>query len=57
MSPSLLQLKLSPLLLLPLLLLLSPLLLLLLVRPEPYEFMESAGKMKLERVASTAAHR
>ncbi|WIA30903.1 hypothetical protein OEZ86_000955 [Tetradesmus obliquus] len=25
--------------------------------PEPYEFMESAGKMKLERVASTAAHK
>jgi hypothetical protein len=46
-SPSLLGLKLSPLLLL----------LLLVVRPEPYEFMESAGKMKLERVASTAAHR
>jgi hypothetical protein len=33
------------------------LLLLLLRRPEPYEFMESAGKMKLERVASTAAHK
>eukprot|EP00775_Hariotina_reticulata_P012842 gene12842-12969_t len=25
--------------------------------PEPYEYLQSAGKMKLERVASTAAHR
>lgn len=27
------------------------------IRPEPYEYLESAGKMKLERVASTAAHK